>query len=225
MTRIVVTIDGPAGAGKSTLTKCLASHLDYALLDTGALYRAVALLARESGMDWTAEQGLATLAAGLDVRFAWDGETNHVLVGDRDVTTAIRTPAISDGASRVSALPEVRRALLDSQRRIGRAGGVVAEGRDMGTVVFPGAPAKFFLTASAQVRAQRRCDELVSAGLEVDYPATLAEIVERDERDSSRQVAPLRPAADAIVLDSTDQSVQELVDQMLRVVRERESSA
>src|SRR5258708_2887455 len=156
--RIVVTIDGPAGAGKSTVAKRLARRLGYRLLDTGALYRSVALAGRRAGVAWTDEVGLAGLARELQGGFAFGGgtEQNHVFLGTEDVSVAIRTPEMSDGASRVSALPAVRAALLDLQRRLGADGGVVVEGRDVGTVVFPGAEAKFFLTASPEVRAGRR---------------------------------------------------------------------
>ena len=220
MKRIVVAIDGPAGAGKSTVTRMLAARLGYQLLDTGAIYRAVALLARRRGVDWSDGAGLAAIAAGLDVRFQLDGERNRMWVGDEEVTDAIRTPEISDGASQVSALPPVRAALLDLQRRLGARGGVVAEGRDIGTVVFPAAAAKFFLTASPEERARRRCEELRARGLQVDYQATLEEIRIRDEGDSNRAVAPLVPAADAIHVDSTGISVADVVDRMERAVTE-----
>ncbi len=218
MKRIVVAIDGPAGAGKSTVTRLLAARLGYQLLDTGAIYRAVALLARRRGVDWGDGAGLAAIATGLDVRFQLDGERNRMWVGDEEVTDAIRTPEISDGASRVSAQPPVRAVLLDLQRRLGARGGVVAEGRDIGTVVFPAAEAKFFLTASAEERARRRCEELRGKGMEVDYQATLEEIRIRDERDSNRAVAPLVPAPDAIHVDSTGIAVNQVVDRMERAV-------
>jgi cytidylate kinase len=218
--RIVVAIDGPAGAGKSTVTRMLAARLGYQLLDTGAIYRAVALLARRRGVDWSDGAGLAAIAAGLDVRFQLDGERNRMWVGDEEVTDAIRTPEISDGASQVSALPPVRAALLGLQRRLGARGGVVAEGRDIGTVVFPTAEAKFFLTASPEERARRRCEELRARGVQVDFQATLEEIRIRDERDSNRAVAPLVPAADAVHVDSTGISVADVVDRMERAVTE-----
>lgn len=220
MKPIVVAIDGPAGAGKSTVTRQLAARLGYQLLDTGALYRAVALLGRRRGVDWSDGAGLAAVAADLDVRFQLDGERNRMWVSDEEVTDAIRTPEISDGASRVSALPPVRAALLDLQRRLGARGGVVAEGRDVGTVVFPTAAAKFFLTASPEERARRRCEELRAKGMKVDYDATLEEIRIRDERDSNRAVAPLVQAPDAIRVDSTGISVDEVVDRMERAVAE-----
>jgi len=211
MRRIVVAIDGPAGAGKSTVTKRLARELGYALLDTGALYRTVALVGERQGVSWDDEAGLAQVARDLDVDFHFEGGVNRVTVGGDDITEAIRSPHISEGASVVSALPGVRAALLDLQRRLGAAGGVVAEGRDIGTVVFPGAEAKFFLTASAEVRARRRCDEMQAAGREVDFQSTLEEIRIRDDRDSNRAVAPLSQAQDALRVDSSEMGIDEVV--------------
>lgn len=218
MRRIVVAIDGPAGAGKSSVTKRLARQLGYALLDTGALYRSVALVARRRGVAWDDEAGLAEVAGAMKVGFHFEGEVNHVEVDDEDVTTAIRTAEISSGASQVSALPGVRAALLELQRRIGRDGGVVAEGRDVGTVVFPRAEAKVFLTASAEERARRRCDELQAAGQPADYEGTLEEIRIRDDRDSNRPIAPLKRADDAILVDSSTMTLDEVVDTIARHV-------
>jgi cytidylate kinase len=220
--RLVVAIDGPAGAGKSTVSRRLAVRLGYRLLDTGAIYRAVALTAQRQGISWDDGAALAGIARALDIDFAFDGaDTNTVSLGGEDVSTAIRTPEISQGASRVSALPEVREALLDLQRRLGAQGGVVAEGRDIGTVVFPDAGAKFFLTASPHVRARRRTDELRAAGKVVDEAATLQEIIERDERDSNRAAAPLKQAEDAVLVDSTGVAADEVVSRMEAEVRRR----
>src|SRR4051794_9530779 len=163
----------------------LAAHLGYTLLDTGAIYRVMALRARERGISWDDGPGVAGLADALQLSFRLDGAVNRVFAGGEDVSVAIRSPEISDGASRVSALPEVRAALLGLQRRIGAAGGVVVEGRDIGTVVFPAAGAKFFLTATADERARRRVAEWQAAGRTVDFAQTRAEIVARDERDST----------------------------------------
>jgi cytidylate kinase len=220
---IVVAIDGPAGAGKSTAAKRLTALLGYRLLDTGALYRSVALLANRRGVAWDDEDALADIAGQLEIEFRLEDMTNHVFLAGEDVTAAIRTPEVSQGSSVVSALPRVRAALLGLQRRLASGGGVVVEGRDIGTVVFPSAPAKFFLTASDEVRAQRRQAELAAAGVEADLGETLTEMRRRDERDASRAVSPLMCAPDAVVLDSSALTVDEVANRMLDVVREREA--
>jgi cytidylate kinase len=218
---VVVAIDGPAGAGKSTAAQLLAARLGYELLDTGAIYRVMALLARRRGISWEDGPGIAALAAALDLRFQLEGALNRVFVAADDVTSEIRMPEISDGASRVSALPEVRAALLGIQRRLGARGGLVVEGRDIGTVVFPDATAKFFLTATADERARRRVAELTAAGRPADFKQTREELLARDQRDASRAVAPLRKADDAVEIDSSALSRSEVVDEMERVVRAR----
>lgn len=218
-----MAIDGPAGAGKSAVSKRLTAKLGYSLLDTGALYRTVALVARQRGVDWDDEARLAGIARTLDVRFELEGDDNRVHLGDTDVSAAIRTPEISEGASVVSAHPAVREALLDLQRRLGSEGGVVVEGRDVGTVVFPDAEAKFFLTATPDVRARRRYDELVGRGETVTLEDTLADLLRRDERDSNRAVAPLAQADDALLVDSSRRGLDEVVDEMLALVRDREA--
>ena len=219
---LVVTIDGPAGAGKSTVAKRLARALGYRLLDTGAMYRAVALLAQRQGVSWDEIDALTRIACELDISFAFDGDENRVRVAGEDVTAAIREPAISYGASRVSAVPPVRAALLDLQRRLGAEGGVVVEGRDTGTVVFPGADAKFFLTASDEVRARRRHEELTQSGQEASYEGTLEDMRARDQRDSSRAVAPLAKAEDAVLVDSSTLPLDAVIDTILVEVRRRE---
>jgi CMP/dCMP kinase len=217
----VVAIDGPAGAGKSTAAKKLAARLGYAFLDTGAIYRAVALVARRRGIDWGDAEAVARVAHGIDIAFVPRGEVNTVMVEGQDVTRDIRTPEMSDGASKVSAHGPVRAALLDLQRRLASASSIVAEGRDMGTVVFPDAGAKFFLTASPEERARRRTQELVAAGRPADPAAVLQDMLERDQRDSTRAVAPLRRADDAVEIDSGGLTPDQVVQKMAEIVASR----
>lgn len=221
MKQLVVTIDGPAGAGKSSVAKLLARRLGYRLLDTGAIYRAVALTARAKGLPWSDAAGCAEIARALDIQFDFVGDKNHVYLAGEDATAAIRTPEISQGASQVSAHPEVRAALLELQRRLGAGGGVVVEGRDTGTVVFPSAAAKFFLTATEEERARRRVAELAATGAHIDYAVTLREIQERDRRDASRDIAPMVPAPDAILFDSSTQTLEEVVESLASTVEAR----
>ncbi|HEX4416773.1 MAG TPA: (d)CMP kinase [Kofleriaceae bacterium] len=224
MKQVVVTIDGPAGAGKSSVAKLLARRLGYRLLDTGAIYRSVALTARARDVAWNNAAGCAQIARGLDIRFDFVGDKNHVYLAGEDATAAIRAPEISQGASQVSAHPEVRAALLELQRRLGAGGGVVVEGRDTGTVVFPAAEAKFFLTASAAERARRRVAELAAAGTVVDYAVTLEEMEQRDRRDASRDVAPMIPAPDAVLVDSSMQTIEQVVDSLAGLVEARRAA-
>jgi cytidylate kinase len=217
-TAAVVAIDGPAGAGKSTVARRLAQRLGFFLLDTGAIYRAVALTAARAGVADADAQQLERIAQGLPIRFDAEG---RVWLGDEDVSAAIRTPAISQAASTVSAHPEVRAALLDLQRRLAASGRCVVEGRDIGTVVLPWAPLKIFLTASDEVRARRRYDELLARGAQVDFQATLAELRERDHRDSTRAAAPLKQAEDAVLVDTSSLDLEAVVLRLEELSRDR----
>ena len=217
----VVAIDGPAGAGKSTAARALAERLGYTLLDTGALYRSVALMAKRRQIPWEDAPRLGALASSLAVVFVKDGDQTHVVADGCDVTAEIRSAEISQGASRVSALPEVRQGLLAIQRRVASSANVVAEGRDVGTVVFPAAQAKFFLVANPETRARRRARELQAAGRPADFEEVLAEMRARDARDSGRAHAPLRRAADAVEIDSSDATPEEVVERMMAIVLSR----
>jgi CMP/dCMP kinase len=217
----VVAIDGPAGSGKSTVARALAQRLGYTFLDTGALYRTVALTARERQISWDDGPRLGQLTRSLSIDFVRAGAQTRVLANGRDVTEAIRTAEISEGASRVSALAEVRAGLLDLQRRAGATANVVAEGRDVGTVVFPEAQTKFFLVANPETRATRRLLELQVRGQPAVLADVLADMRVRDERDSRRALAPLRRADDALEIDTSELTPEEVVERMVAVVRER----
>ena len=220
VTAPIVAIDGPAGAGKSTVARQLARRLGFTIIDTGAIYRSVALAAQRAGIAWEDDTGLSRLLdAGLGLTF--QGE--RVLLRGEDVTEAIRTPEISRGASVVSARPVVRQKLLQLQRDLGRAAprGAVLEGRDIGTVVFPDADVKFFLTASDEARAQRRHAELNEKGLSVPLPEVLSDQRRRDKDDTERAIAPLRAAADAVVVDTTGFDMEQVVERCFRVASQR----
>jgi len=218
----VIAIDGPSGAGKGTVSRAVAQALGWALLDSGALYRLVALAAREAGVDLGDAAALARIAAGLQVSFgsaASGGEA--VCLGGRDVTKAIRTEQAGNDASIVAALPAVRAALLDRQRRFAAPPGLVADGRDMGTVVFPEAPVKIFLTASAAERAERRHKQLKEQGVTANLAALSLEIAERDLRDKTRTASPLVASADAVRVDTTGIAVEAVVERILQIARRR----
>jgi cytidylate kinase len=222
----IVAIDGPAGAGKSTVARKVADALGFVLVDTGAMYRAVALAAERERVSWDDGERLGELSRALVARRALSFEQDtargvRVTLDGADVTDAIRTPEIGMGASTVSAHKPVRDALLDLQRQAGDAGGVVLEGRDIGTVVFPDAEVKFFLTARPEVRAQRRFDELAAKGQSVTFHETLADVHRRDQQDSTRPVAPLRQAEDAVFVDNSDITIEETVARMVERVRAR----
>jgi cytidylate kinase len=207
----VITIDGPSASGKGTVAERVARALGFHFLDSGALYRLTALSAMKHGVALDEEERVAALAASLPATFR-DGA---VRLADEDVTDAIRAEAVGEGASKVAALPAVRAALLDRQRAYRQAPGLVADGRDMGTVVFPDALSKVFLTASAEARAERRYKQLIGKGNSANLPALVADMQARDARDTARAVAPLKPAADALLLDTTHMDIESAVQAVL----------
>ena len=217
---INIAIDGPAGAGKSTIARSLASDLGYIYVDTGALYRAVGVNAMRKGADTkSAEQVCATLAdADVSLRFV-DGE-QRVFLGEEDVSLAIRTPEASMAASNVSAIPAVREFLFDLQRNIAAGNNCIMDGRDIGTVVLPNAQVKIFLTASAEVRAKGRYDELLAKGMQADYNQVLEEMIQRDYQDSHRAIAPLKQADDAVLVDTSDMNLEQVLATLNKIVKE-----
>jgi len=217
----VVTVDGPSGAGKGTLCMLLANKLGFHLLDSGAIYRVLALAAIHHGVDLESEDALVPLATHLDVQFVAEGDLVKVILEGEDVSGELRKEETGMAASKVAALPRVREALLRRQRAFAEGQGLIADGRDMGTVVFPQAMAKIFLDASAQERAQRRLKQLQGKGLDVKFDDLLREIQERDDRDRNRPVAPLRPAEDALLLDSTTMSIDEVVEKALQYIESK----
>jgi len=219
--RLTIAIDGPSGAGKSTVGRSLAKRLGYLYIDTGAMYRAVALKAREKGLGTEDEEVLYPWASSLHITFVTKGEEIHVLCDGEDVTEGIRSPEISRLASDISKRKGVRDVLVQLQREMGREGGVVLEGRDIGTVVFPDADVKFYLDAEIGERARRRFSELLEKGRKVDFRETLEEVRQRDHNDIHRILSPLRKADNAILIDSTHRSVEEVVEEMVRIVEKR----
>jgi len=222
----VVTIDGPSGAGKGTISQLLAERLGWKLLDSGAIYRVLALAAIHHNVELDNEDSLSLLAAHLDVQFI-TGNAVHgikVVLEGEDVSTDIRSQECSNAASKVAAYPRVREALLRRQRAFSEAPGLIADGRDMGTVVFPNTPAKIYLTASAEERAQRRYNQLQDNGFDVNIDRLLSEIKERDDRDTNRSVAPLVPAEDALIIDTSGIGIEEVLDIALTHIQTKLSS-
>lgn len=217
-----IAIDGPSGAGKSTLARRLASELGFLYVDTGAIYRTVALNAQRQGVDPASREAVIPLLENLDIQMAYgeDG-LQHMYLGEEDVSDAIRVHAVSQCASLVAAIPEVRSFLLDYQRKLAQQQHVVMDGRDIGTVVLPDADVKIFLTASAQIRAKRRLLELEQRGQQADFATILHDIEQRDEQDRTREIAPLRQAEDAVLLDTSELDLEESLQAMLNITRER----
>jgi cytidylate kinase len=218
---LVITIDGPAGAGKSTVSKTLAEEISYVYLDTGALYRAVAYRARQDAVMSNDVEGLSRLCGKITIKVKPVGTNVRIIVDGDDVTDKIRTEEMGFFASQISAVPVVRERLLSLQQEIGRTGGVVAEGRDMGTVVFPHADIKFYLIADVTERARRRYRELIERGENVEFTEIQRSLSARDQQDSERSVAPLMAAEDAIIIDSTSLDITGVVSAMKRIISER----
>ncbi len=219
--RLVIAIDGPSGGGKSTLTRLLAERLGYLPIDTGAMYRTLALAISRSGISPDDEGGVEQLCRKVEIRFLRDDGSYRVIADGEDVSQAIRTPEISMLTSRISAQRGVREILLKLQRELGKEGGVILEGRDIGTVVFPHAQVKFFLSATPRERGERRFLELLEKGSDATLEETIAAVIQRDEQDAARELAPLRKAADAVEIDSTGVTIEEVLSRMEQVVRER----
>ena len=213
----VLTIDGPSGAGKGTVSRIVARRLGWRFLDSGAIYRALAWAARRRGVDLNDPDAVARVAGAMELEFICDDDVK-VLVDGEDVTDRLHTEECGRIASKIAAYPQVRRALLDKQRAFRRPPGLVADGRDMGTVVFPDAPYKVFLTASAEERARRRYLQLKAQGLDVNLDQIIKDLEERDRRDREREESPLVPAKDAVVIDSSDLSIDEVVDRVLALL-------
>ncbi len=218
---IAVAIDGPAGAGKSTIAKAAAKKLGFLYVDTGALYRATGLKFLNLGYDTKLDCDIDTILAQTDVDFKYIDGVQHVFLDGTDVTAEIRTPDASMMASAVSAKPQVRAFLLEMQRKIARENNVIMDGRDIGTVVLPDAKIKIFLTASAEIRAERRYKELIEKGESVSFEDVLADIEKRDYNDSHREIAPLRPAENSILYDSSEKDLQTNIDELVKIIEER----
>jgi len=219
--RLTIAIDGPSGAGKSTVARSLAKRLGYVYIDTGAMYRSLALRVKEKGIPPENELTLRQLALSIHIHFITEGGQTRVFCEGKDITEAIRTPEISRLASSISKQKGVREVLVQMQRKMGEEGGVILEGRDIGTVVFPGADVKFYLDAESDERVRRRYDEMVEKGVKVDFKETQEELLQRDYNDTHRVHSPLKKADDAVFIDSTHRSVEEVVEEMVRVIKER----
>ncbi|MBR9793043.1 MAG: (d)CMP kinase [Gammaproteobacteria bacterium] len=217
----VVTVDGPSGAGKGTLSALIAEKLGWHLLDSGAIYRVLAVAAMHHDLPVDDESAVVPLASGLDVSFEIDNEQRRVVLEGEDVTDDIRTEEVGAVASQIASLARVREALLRRQRAFQQDPGLVADGRDMGTVVFPDANVKLFLTASAEARAERRYNQLKDKGLDVNIARLLTDIKARDDRDANRSIAPLVPAEDAIVIDSTDLDINQVFESAMEIINSR----
>jgi cytidylate kinase len=217
----VVTVDGPSGAGKGTLSALIAEQLGWHLLDSGAIYRVLAVAAMHHDLPVDDESSIVPLASGLDVSFETDNEQRRVVLEGEDVTDDIRTEEVGAAASQIASLARVREALLRRQRAFQQTPGLIADGRDMGTVVFPDANVKLFLTASAEARAERRYNQLKDKGLDVNIARLLTDIKARDDRDANRSIAPLVPAEDAVVIDSTDLDINQVFESAMEIINSR----
>jgi CMP/dCMP kinase len=221
MRKLIIAIDGPVGSGKSTVARRVAEMLGYVYVDTGAMYRALALKASRDKVALDAHDDLAQMADETRIDLRNDKGAQKIFLDDADVTSAIRSPEVSQAASKIAVIPGVRRVLVAEQRRVGQLGGVVMEGRDIGTIVFPDADLKIFLTASAEVRAERRWREHQAKGDAIDLERTLAEIHDRDRRDLERESSPLKRAPDAVLVDSTSMDAEEVARLISQLAREK----
>lgn len=219
MERIIIAIDGPAASGKSTTAKLLAKKLDYTYLDTGAMYRACALQAMRQGIALEDRAAISAMMDTLEIKIEQGTEGNLIYLSGEDISAAIRTPEVSNMASAISAIPEVRIKMVELQRKLGEAGGVILDGRDIGTVVFPNAQCKFFLVADIKARAMRRFLELQAKGMEVSLEQITMDLEARDKADSSRAMAPLKPAPDAIIVDTGKLSIKGQVNKLWKIIR------